>query len=72
VLQIGLGFLVATSTANIVAVPRTFPAIVMSASDTGGYCFRQSLKTCADIVELVDFVKDRFKTHGYTALSMRA
>jgi hypothetical protein len=33
---------------------------------------RQTLKTCADIVELVDFVKDRFKTHGYTALSMRS
>jgi len=33
---------------------------------------RQSLKTCADIVELVDLVKDRFKTHGYTARSMRS
>jgi hypothetical protein len=38
VFQIGLGLLVATSTANIVAVPRTLPAIVMSASDTGGCC----------------------------------
>jgi len=38
VLQIGLGLLVATSIAKIVAVPRTLPAIVMSASDTGGCC----------------------------------
>src|SRR6185312_11741442 len=30
--------LVATRTANMVAVPRTFPAIVRSASNTGGYC----------------------------------
>ena len=33
---------------------------------------RQSLQTCADIVELVDFVQDRFKKHGYTALSLRS
>ena len=32
---------------------------------------RQSLETCADIVKVVDFVKDRIKTHGYTAPSMR-
>ena len=32
---------------------------------------RQSLKECADIVELIDFVEDRFKNHGYTALSLR-
>src|ERR1700683_2274265 len=38
VLQIRLGFLVATSPASIVAGPRAFPAIVMSASDTGGCC----------------------------------
>jgi hypothetical protein len=30
--------------------------------------FRQSLKTHADIVELIDFVQNRFKSHGYTAL----
>jgi hypothetical protein len=36
--QIGLGVLLATSTANIVAVLRTLPAIVTSASDTGGCC----------------------------------
>jgi hypothetical protein len=30
---------------------------------------RQSFKTRADVVELVDFVQDRFKSHGYTALS---
>jgi len=34
--QIGLGSLVATSTPNTVAVVRTFPAIVMSASAKGG------------------------------------
>ena len=39
--QINLGLLVATSTANIVAVLRTLPAIVVSASDTGG-CFSAS------------------------------
>src|ERR1700683_4099543 len=37
-LRIGLGVLVATSTANMVAVPRTLPAMVMGASDTGGCC----------------------------------
>jgi hypothetical protein len=36
--QIGLGILTATSTANKVAVLRTFPAMVMSASDTGECC----------------------------------
>jgi hypothetical protein len=29
---------------------------------------RQSFKTRADAVELVDFVQDRFKSHGHTAL----
>ena len=29
---------------------------------------RQSLKTLADAVELFDFVQDRVKRHGYTAL----
>jgi hypothetical protein len=33
---------------------------------------RQSLETRADVVELVDFLKDRFKHHGYTALSLRS
>jgi hypothetical protein len=32
---------------------------------------RQSLKTCADILELVNFVQDRCKNHGYTALSQK-
>jgi hypothetical protein len=33
--------------------------------------FRQSLKTCADAVELVDFVQNSFKNHHeYTALSL--
>ena len=36
--QIDFGLLVATSTANIVAVLRTLPAIVMSAFATGGCC----------------------------------
>ena len=36
--QIGLGPFVATSTPSTVAVARTFPAIVMSASDRGGCC----------------------------------
>jgi hypothetical protein len=34
----------------------------------GCVLFRQSLKTHADIVELIDFVQNRFKSHGYTAL----
>jgi hypothetical protein len=33
---------------------------------------RQSLKTRADIVELIDFIKDRFKNHRLTALSLRS
>jgi hypothetical protein len=27
---------------------------------------RQSFKTRADALELVDFIQDRFKNHGYT------
>jgi len=34
----------------------------------GHVLFRQSLKTRADVVELIDFVENRFKSHGYTAL----
>lgn len=30
---------------------------------------RQYLKTIADLMELLDFVQNRFKGHGYTALS---
>jgi hypothetical protein len=30
---------------------------------------RQSVKTLADLMELLDFVQDRFKGHGHTALS---
>jgi hypothetical protein len=29
----------------------------------------QSLKSSADVVELIDFVQNRFKSHGYTALA---
>ncbi len=29
---------------------------------------RQSLKTRTDAMKLVNFVQDRFKRHGYTAL----
>ena len=36
--QFGLGLLIAATTANTVAVFRTFPEIVISASVTGGYC----------------------------------
>jgi hypothetical protein len=36
--QFGLGLLIAATTANTVAVFRTFPEIVLSASVTGGYC----------------------------------
>jgi hypothetical protein len=32
---------------------------------------RQPLKTCADVVELIDFIEYRFKNHGLTALSLR-
>jgi hypothetical protein len=38
VLQIGFGPFATTSTANRVAVLRTFPAIVRSASDMGACC----------------------------------
>jgi hypothetical protein len=30
---------------------------------------RQSLKTCADIMKLVDFVQDRFKRMGHRSLA---
>jgi hypothetical protein len=30
--------------------------------------FRQSLKTSADVVELIDLIQNRFKSHGHTAL----
>jgi hypothetical protein len=30
---------------------------------------RQSLKARADVLELVDFVQDRFKNHGHTSLA---
>jgi hypothetical protein len=32
---------------------------------------RKSFKARADVVELVDFVEDRFEVHGYTALLPR-
>jgi hypothetical protein len=32
---------------------------------------RQSLKPRADIVELIDFAQDRFKSHGYTAFLLK-
>jgi hypothetical protein len=32
---------------------------------------RQCLKTRPDVVELIDFVQNRFKSHGYTALSLK-
>jgi len=31
----------------------------------------ESFETRADVVKLVDLVQDRFKNHGYTALSLR-
>jgi hypothetical protein len=31
--------------------------------------FRQCLKTCTDVVEMIDFAQDRFKRHGCTALA---
>lgn len=34
----------------------------------GRVLFRQSLKSCADTVKLIDFVQNRFKSHGCTAL----
>jgi hypothetical protein len=33
--------------------------------------FGQSLKPSSDIVELLDFTQDRFKSHGQTALSLK-
>jgi hypothetical protein len=36
---------------------------------TRGMFFRQSLKAHADAMELIDFVQDGFKRHGYTPLS---
>jgi hypothetical protein len=37
----------------------------------GGVSLRQPLKPFADIVELIDFAQDRFKSHGQTALSLK-
>jgi hypothetical protein len=67
--QIGFGALVATSTANRVAVLRTVPATFRSAH--GRMLLRQTLKPSADIVQLIDFVQDRFKRHADTALMER-
>jgi hypothetical protein len=58
-----LWIFVATTTANIVAVVRTFPAIVMSTSSTWRMLLRQSCKTCARVVKLINFVQNRFKSH---------
>jgi hypothetical protein len=33
--------------------------------------FRQCLKACAHILELVGFAQDRLKRHGYTVLSLK-
>jgi len=33
-----------------------------------GVLFRKSLKTSADVVELIDLIQNSFKSHGYTAL----
>ena len=41
----GLPFFVATSSSNNVAVLRTFPAIVMSASETRGCCSAREVQT---------------------------
>jgi hypothetical protein len=62
--------LAATSSANTAAALRTFPAIVMSASERT--LFRQCLKPCADIVEMIDFVQDRLKKHGQTTLLLKS
>jgi hypothetical protein len=32
---------------------------------------RQILKTRADVVELIDFIQDRFKSHEYTAFRQK-
>jgi len=66
--QFGLGLLIAATTANTVAVFRTFPEIVLSASCDGRILLRQSLETRTDALEMIDFVDDRFKAHRYTAL----
>jgi hypothetical protein len=60
----GLGLLVATRTAKIVAVLRPLPAIGTSASDTGGGLLRESFKPRADVVELIHLVQNRFKAMG--------
>src|ERR1700687_2041268 len=54
--QFGLGLLIAATTANTVAVFRTFPEIVLSASVTGGYCSaslsRRALTPCRSSTSL--------------------
>ena len=69
--QIGLGPLATTSTANTVAVSRTVPAIVRSASEYRQMLVRQSREPRADIVELLDFSQDRCKRHGQTILAKK-
>jgi hypothetical protein len=55
---------VSTSTANTVAVVRTFPAMDMSASDTGKWCSANPYNTITRQIQLINFGHNRFKSHG--------
>ena len=54
---------VATSTSNNVAVLRTLPEMVMSASETNGMLLRQRVQTVTHVVELLNFVQNRNRIH---------
>jgi len=54
---------VATRTRIKVAVIRTLPEMVMSASETTGYCSRQRVQTVAHAVKLLGFAQNRNRRH---------
>ncbi len=68
--QVALIIFVATNTPKIVAVLRTLPEIVMSASDTGGYfpasITGRSLTSCSCSTS-----QDGFKGHARHRLELR-
>ena len=67
--QISLGLLVATNTANIVAVLRILPAIVVSAFDTGSCCSASPSRRVLTLWSWSTSFRIASKTMGYTALS---
>jgi hypothetical protein len=66
--QFGLGLLIAATTANTVAVFRNVSRDSHQRFCDGRILLRQSIETRTDALEIIDFVDDRFKADGYTAL----